>query len=283
MKLWSFHIRIVLFAIAAVLVSVIAIASVWLSKPSNTTGNDGASRQLGPPAAPHVLQASDDHTQSVVWPDIPIFPGATVSKWGCHDDVPTDCNYTMITTTTPEEVAAFYTGELQKSGWVVAGEGIPVYGLGKTVWFLWNSQSNDIPVRRYFSVSAIPKQDRKETSLLMETYLWPDPYKVPIYPDAEAVTKTWEQGGFGEASCRIVMYISASTQSEISSFYKQMLRLDGWRKSAVLENGYGYRRGLPDAPDAVMSDLDLSYKQEPDGKTQVQTKACSYELTDPSK
>src|SRR5437867_3961632 len=124
--------------------------------------------------------------------DIPIYAHAQDVRTSCLEEIPGRCSFSLKTADSLEAVVSFYEQHLTTSGWArtedSGGKDIRV------IYFVWTGSVGDVSLRRILQLAVDASPNTHGTEVVLSVRRWPDANKVPLYPGAQHVETTWEEG-----------------------------------------------------------------------------------------
>jgi hypothetical protein len=211
--------------------------------------------------------------------DIPVYPEAKKTSTGADKGRPGSGLYRFVSGATTDEISSFYKSCMATRGWVMSGEGKGsiVFPDARGIVFVWTHPKQDIPARRYLVVSLFPAREGN-TEILLDFERWPDPEKVPLYPDAREVKINWASDptyGFPE---RVTTYMAKVTPAEVEAYYQDMMIQHGWWSTPSRYAGltFTYERGGPEA--MTTSGVTVIAQSDANGNTIVELRVSGTEV-----
>jgi hypothetical protein len=96
----------------------------------------------------------------------------------------------------------------------------------------------------------------------------PSTAEPPVYPNAEQVSNSRSGHGYVHLG-----FVTSDKPEEVTTFYKEMLRTDGWvnplRGGTYPPDTFEWRQAGPNGPTDIAFELTLSFTEEQPDKTRV--------------
>jgi hypothetical protein len=143
-------------------------------------------------------------------------------------------------------------------------------------------------MRRRLSIDEDYSVERPDfpSHISLDWQRWPDPFRVPIYPNSENVQDRWEQIiESKQYPCsdlkRITTFTTSASLDEVEQHYRTIMPLEGWgmiTQVAGVVMQFGYSRGWPE--NNTYSSVTLNLQPDPNDKelTRVELKASGSEV-----
>lgn len=239
-------------------------------------------------SAPSVVNRAHAHSEYAssiltTTEELPRFPGSVVKYEGCEDAEVNNCWQELRADRPLSEVIQYYKDALQNDGWVINTE----HNRGDSTYLelLRINQAGKAPMRRWLRLS-ISQWGETGASINLSWERWPDPYKVPYYPDAENVQSHWDQSADPDYLCDklklITMYTTPATSAAILGYYLTLMPLDGWNWVVAISptsKSFGYSRRFEEGFISSKVLLDIQPVVNNANLRKVQLSVSAYEFT----
>lgn len=208
--------------------------------------------------------------------ELPISPDAWVISKQCVSEVPGNCLYSLRTKASVAEALDYYKRTLLDSGWHIKDEDKTNFGSGLEL--VWVNTTNSAPMRRFLLLSVERVPANEDTSISLSYRNWPDPARVPLYPDAQSVEMSWDasKGGWCIDPEQVTTYVSNASTTEIIGYYKDLLVQHGWEMSSIQPPegvSFGYHGGGV----VISSRVLVKAGSIDNGRTRVELRAEGFE------
>lgn len=206
--------------------------------------------------------------------DIPLYPGAEQVK---RDDrgLPSIRNAVYNTLATPEEVVKFYQQSLlSEKGWSIRSNNESKWD--KRIHFLWKDPKNVTPWRINLHIIAggpINETAAGRTTVQVLMDRWPDPKRIPLYPDAQQVEANEVIDKDGDPTDHTT-YITDAAPDKVKTYYKTTLPQYGWllrdeNSSSLVPKGMHFSYQFGGAEGMFVGGVGVLAVVDPNGRTQV--------------
>jgi hypothetical protein len=215
--------------------------------------------------------------------ELPRFPGSLVKHEGCKDIEVNNCWQELRADRPLNEVIQYYKDALQNDGWVINTE--HNRDDSTSLELLKSAPAGIAPMRRRLTLS-ISQWGETGASIDLSWERWPNPYKVPNYPDAEDVQRHWDQSTDPRYPCTSVKQVTAFTTSAtfaaILGYYRTIMPLHGWTLAVEISptsKSFVYSRRFEEGFISSNVLLDIQPVVNDVGVRKVQLSVSSYEFT----
>jgi hypothetical protein len=235
---------------------------------------------LVPASAPTVLAVSNQAISTPALDEldvIPLYPGAEQLSQFVNSATIGSVGFAFWTDASPDEVLSYYRTYYDQRDWSLEKE-----VRQEEFYFSYFLNTDQKGIRRYVSLRIEMRGD-KNTGGDVELDRWPDPDKIPLYPNAQETTTRYEMDPVYLVANRIITYNVQASVQEIQSYYNNSLPMYGWLKEGTLEtpqpgSAFSYTRGRAQIDYGVQ----LYTQSLNDKQTQVELHISGTGITMPS-